>query len=367
MTSGAPKTQRPSRPLTSTCARLLWPVALGSALVWIAAAGSVRAAGDVVASFYANRQVKFVIGSAGGGGYDFYSRLVGRFMSRHLPGAPVFVMQNMPGAAGVLAADYLFVEAHRDGSEIGMVGRAAATLPLLDPHNPAPKYDATKFNWIGTPQQEVGLILAKGSLPILTPRDLTTHELVVSGTSKDSPPSFYPRLLNALLGTKFRVVDGYKGSQDALLALDRGEVSGHVSGSSAAPLRAQIAPAVRDGKLRIVAQIGLAKDPALADVPLISDLAKTDLDREALQLVLMQQAMAWPIVAPPGVPPERVKALRIAFDATMKDPDFLAEAANEKLGVSPLGGAQIEALIDSAYKAPAQALARVRAVSETQQ
>jgi tripartite-type tricarboxylate transporter receptor subunit TctC len=275
-------------------------------------------------------------------------------------------MQNMPGAAGVVAANYLYNLAHRDGSEIGMVGRAVGTLPLLDPGNPGPKYVATKFNWIGTPQQEVGLVLVRMPSPIRNLQDLRTNELIVSGTSKDSPPSFYPRLLNSLFGTKFRVIDGYKSSQDALLALDSGEVNGHVSGSSAAPLRAHIAPAVRNGTLRILAQVGLTKDPEYPDVPLISDLAGTPIEREVVRLVLIQQAMAWPIVAPPDVPQERVQALRAAFEATMTDPEFLAEASKEKLGINPLSGSQIEDLLERAYAAPNTILARVRGAAEAQ-
>ena len=314
--------------------------------------------------FYSGRQVKFVIGSAGGGGYDFYSRLVARYLTRHLAGNPIFVMENKPGAAGVAAANYLYNQAPRDGSEIGMVGRAVGTLPLLDPGNPGPKYVATKFNWLGTPQQEVGLVLVRMPSPIRSLQDLRTHELVVSGTSTDSPPSFYPRLLNSLFGTKFRVIDGYKSSQEALLALDRGEVDGHVSGSSSAPLRAHVAPAVNAGTLRILAQIGLAKDPEYPDVPLVSDLAANPNEREAIRLVLIQQAMAWPMVAPPELPRERVDALKAAFEATMQDAEFLAEASKEKLGISPMSGSQIEELLDRAYTAPDALLARVRAVSQ---
>jgi tripartite-type tricarboxylate transporter receptor subunit TctC len=349
------------RRLATPCGAWL---AIASVICGAGAAGAA-AEQESVAAFYADRQVTFVIGSAGGGGYDFYSRLIARYMPRHLPGHPLFVMQNMPGAAGVLAADYLYNQAPRDGSEIGMVGRAVGTLPLLDPKNPGPKYDATKFNWIGTPQQEIGLILAREPSPIQDLEDLRAHELVVSGTSQDSPPSFYPKLLNALVGAKFHVIEGYKSSQDALLALDRGEVNGHVSGSSAAPLRAQIAPALRSGRLRVIAQVGLTKDPAYAQAPLVMDLAKTSFERQALQLVLLQQAMAWPMVAPPGVPAARVAALRAAFEATMADRDFLAAAASEKLGIDPLGGAEIEALIARAYAAPKPVVQAVQSIAET--
>ena len=207
----------------------------------------------------------------GGGGYDFYSRLVVRYLGRHLPGNPTFILQNMPGAAGVAAADYLYNEARRDGSEIGMVGRAVGTLPLLDPRNPGPKYEATKFNWIGTPQQEVGL--NSGALDFADRRDwrifgpMNFRQRHLSGFSAVVLPAPSRRSFRR----QVPVIDGYKSSQDALLALSRGEVDGRVSGSSAAPLRAQIAPAVRSGVLRIIAQIGLTKDPDYPNVPLVFD------------------------------------------------------------------------------------------------
>jgi tripartite-type tricarboxylate transporter receptor subunit TctC len=327
---------------------------------------SPATADESIKDFYSKKIVKFVIGSAGGGGYDFYSRLVGRFMSKHLPGNPVFVMQNMPGAAGVTVANYLYNVAPHDGSEFGMVARAVGTLTLLDPKAAGPRFTSTKFNWIGTPQQEVGLVLARSSAAVKTLDDLKTHELVVSGTSKGAPPSYYPRLMNALLGTKFKVIDGYKGSQDALLALERGEVEGHSSGSSAAPFRARIKDWLKDGTVRIIAQIAMEKDPEYPDVPLVLDLAKTPAERQILELVLLQQVMAWPIVAPPDVPAERVQALRDAFDATMKDPEFLAAAAQQQLGIDPVSGKAINAMLDKAYSAPDDVIARVRALSEAQ-
>jgi tripartite-type tricarboxylate transporter receptor subunit TctC len=317
-----------------------------------------------VQDFYAKHQIRFVIGSAGGGGYDFYSRLVGRYMTKHLPGHPTLVMQNMPGAAGVTAANYLYNVAQHDGSEIGMVGRAVGTLPLLDPKAKGPRYVATKLNWIGSPQQEDGLVLARTSTNIKTLDDLKTRQLLVSGTSKGSPPSFYPNLFNALFGTKFKVIEGYKGSQAALLALERGEVEGHVSGSSAAPFRARIASWIKDGSVGIVAQIALKKDPEYPDVPLILDLAKTEQQRDIMKLVLSQQVMGWPIVAPPDVPAERVAALRNAFDAVMKDPEFLAEAKKQNLVIDPVRGTEIAKLLEHAYGAPKDIINPIRKVAE---
>jgi tripartite-type tricarboxylate transporter receptor subunit TctC len=331
------------------------------ALVALLAAAPARA--QTVEEFYAGRQVKLVVGSAGGGGYEFYSRAMAPFLSRHLPGHPLFVLQEMPGAAGMVAANYLYNIARQDGSEIGMVGRGTGIEPLLDPKDKGPRYAAQKFNWIGTPQQEVGVVLARATSGVATLADLKTHELVVSGTTSAAAPSYYPRLMNKLLGTRFKVVDGYKSSQEALLALERGEVDGHCSGSVSAPLLARIEPWVKAGTVRIIAQIGREKDPEFPDVPLALDLATNATDRQLMELALTQQTMAWPLVAPPGVPADRVAALRAAFDATMRDPDFLAEAARQKLVINPVGGARIAELLGDIYALPKDMLDRAAALS----
>jgi tripartite-type tricarboxylate transporter receptor subunit TctC len=269
----------------------------------------------------------------------------------------------MPGAGGIVVANHLYNVAPRDGSEIGMVARASATQPLLDPKDRSPKYVATTFNWIGNPQQEVGLFLVRQPSPVRTIADLKTHPLILSGTSPAAPTSLYPRILNRLFGTKLKVVEGYKSSQEALLALERGEVEAHSSGSAAAPLRERIAPWVREGKVKILAQVGLARDPEFPDVPLILDLATAPAERQVLELVLAQQLMAWPIVAPPNVPAERVKALRDAFDATMADPDFLAEAGRQKLAINPVSGARINEILERIYATPKDVLDRIVALS----
>lgn len=335
-------------------------------VAWVASALAAPsgAAAQSVQDFYSGRQIKFVVGSAGGGGYELYSRLLGKYMSRHLPGQPLFVVQSMPGAAGVISANYLFNIAPRDGSEMGMVGRAVGTLPLIDPKNPGPRYTATKFNWIGTPQQEVGLVMVRASSPIRTIDDLTRHELVVSGTSAAAPPSYYPKLFNKLLGTRFKVVEGYKSSQNALLALERGEVDGHASGSAAAPIRERIRPWIQEGKIRVIAQIGLAKDPEYSEAPLILNLARKDIDRKILEVILGQQVMAWPVVMPPDVPTARVEAIRAAFDAAVADPEFIAEAAKQKLLLNPASGKQIDQLLDNVYRTPKDILDRLVALSD---
>jgi tripartite-type tricarboxylate transporter receptor subunit TctC len=223
---------------------------------------------------------------------------------------------------------------------------------------------ATKFNWIGTPQQEVGLVLVRASSPVRTLDDLRTHEVVVSGTSPAAPPSFYPRLLNKLFGTRFKVVDGYKSSQEALLALERGEVDGHTSGSSAAPIRERIAPWLAEGKVRLVAIIGLERDPQYPAAPTVLELAKRPTERQILELVLTQQVMAWPVVMPPDVPAGRVRALRDAFDVSVKDPEFLADAAKQKLIINPVSGQALQDLLERVYATPKDILDLVTALSD---
>jgi tripartite-type tricarboxylate transporter receptor subunit TctC len=218
------------------------------------------------ASFYEGKRINFIVGGTAGAGLDSYVRFIARHMSKHIDGRPETVVQTMPGAGGAVAANYLYNIAQQDGSEIAMLGRATITQTLLEPDDASIKFDPRQFKWIGSPQQEVGLILVRQPSPVNGIEDLRRHEVIVSGTTRMGPPSFYPRVLNHLLGTKFTVIEGYKSSQEALLALERGEVSGHASGSSAAPFRQRVAPWVKDGLVSIVAQIGL-QCPRLRVIP----------------------------------------------------------------------------------------------------
>ena len=305
--------------------------------------------GQSVDDFYKGRQLKFIVGSAGGGGYEFYSRLLTRHMTRFIPGNPHFVIQNMPGAGGVIAANYLFNIAPQDGSEIGMVGRATATQTLLQPEDTSVKFAPRQFKWIGSPQQEVGLLLVRLPSPINTIGDLRKHEVIVSGTARMGPPSFYPRVMNGLLGTKFKVIEGYKSSQEALLALERGEVAGHASGSSAGPLRERIDPWIKAGQVKVVAQIGITRDSEFSGVPTVLELAETEEQRAVLRLIFAQQVLAWPIVAPPRTPGERVTALRHAFDRSVADLEFLEEARKAGLMINPVSGKAADEFLAEVY------------------
>lgn len=324
---------------------------------------SQAAHAQTVEQFYSGRQIKLFVGGGAGGGYDFYARLIGPYLSKHLPGNPTILVQGMPGAGGIIAANHLYSRAPRDGTEIGIVGRVVGTHPLLNPKDTAVKYDARKFNWIGTPLQEVGLLIVRGASVVNTLNDLKVHKLTIAGTAPSAPPSFYPTMMNKVLDTKFQVVSGYASLQEALLAVERGETDGYMASSASAALRDRIAPWMKEGKVKLVAQIGVAKDPRNGNVPLILELADTAVERQLMETILAQQVMAWPFVAPPGLPDDRVKALRDAFDATMKDPAFLAEAAKTRTEIDPVGGTKLHELLDQIYTMPKDILDRLHSLS----
>ena len=344
------------------CALGLGGIAL--ALVQPAAAQSVE-------EFYKGRQMSLIASGSVGGGYDQYARHLARHIVNHVPGRPSLLVRNMVGAAGVIAANYLYNVAAQDGSVIGQVQRNVAFMPLLGA--PASKkkkkatplkFDGRKFHWIGTPQQELGLMLVATKTGVKSLDDLKKKELTTSSTGRGAATSIYPRIMNEVFGTKFRVIEGYGGSQESLLALEKGEVDAHVSGGSSANFRNRFVPWVKDGKVIVLLQMGLEKDPAFPNAPLVVDLPMKDEDKQLFELVFAEQIMGRPFLAPPKVPADRVKALRDAFDATMKDKSYLAEAAKQKLEINPVKGERINKLLDAVYSRPKALLDRLRQVAK---
>lgn len=323
------------------------------------------------ADFYKGKQMSLIASGSVGGGYDLYARHLSRYIVNHIPGQPRMIVRNMVGAAGVIAANYLYNVAAQDGSVMGQLQRNVAFMPLIG----APqgkkkkketplKFDGRKFHWIGTPQQELGLLLVATKSGVRTVEDLKTKELTTSSTGRGAATSVYPRLMNEVFGAKFRVIEGYKGSQEALLALEKGEVDAHVSGGSSANFRNRFLPWVRDGQVQVLVQMGMEKDPAFPNAPLIMDLPMKEADKQLMELALAEQIMGRPFLAPPGVPADRVKVLRDAFDATMKDKGYLAEAEKQKLEINPVRGVRINQLLDSVYSRPKELVDRLRRVSQ---
>jgi tripartite-type tricarboxylate transporter receptor subunit TctC len=345
--------------MTRTAARWIFS---GAAIAAVILFGSTAGQADPIADFYKGRHVDLVTSGSVGGGYDLYARLLARHMPRHIPGNPTITVKNMVGAEGVKAANFLYTIAPQDGSVIGGLQRNNGVMRLYDPDNRGLQFDARKFHWLGSPQQEVGLFVLSTRTGVRTAADLKTHEVTVSSTARNAPTSVYPRLLNALYGAKIKVIEGYEGSQSGLLAIERGEVDGNVSGGSSASFRARFDPWIKAGKALVVLQMGMARDAEYPDAPTALEIVSDPSAKQLFEIAFTEQVMGRPFLLPPGVPADRVKALRAAFDATMKDPVMLEEAKKQKVEIDPVSGEQINALLDKAFATPPDIIAKLRAI-----
>lgn len=323
-------------------------------------ASPLAARADAISDFFTGKRITLVTSASVGGGYDQYARLIVRHMGKYIPGNPSMVVQNMPGAEGIKAANYLYNVAPRDGTVIGGLQRNTGLARFYQPETSGAQFDARKFTWLGSTQQEIGLFIVRTSTGVKSAEDLKTREITGSSTSRNSPSSIYPRLLNALYGTKIRVIEGYDGSQSALLAVERGETDGHVSGGSSAAFRARFQPWEKQGQARVVLQLGMERDHEYPDVPTALEIAPTPEARRIFEIAFVEQVMGRPFVLPPEVPADRIAVLRKAFDETMKDKDFLEDARKQNAEIDPVSGARINELLDQVYTAPADVAQRVR-------
>ena len=315
----------------------------------LALAGRANAA-DPVAEFYSGKTIQVIIGYSVGGGYDIYTRTLSRFMGKHIPGNPTMVPQNMPGAGSLRAANYLAKAAPKDGTFIGIFARGMAMEPLLG-HTEGIMFDATQFNWIGSVNEEVSLCITGAKSGFKTIEDLRARPSTFAGNGPGSDPDVMANLLINVLKAPIKLVSGFPGSNDAILSVQRGETQGFC-GASWSELKSRHRQLLDDKEIDLPIQMALHKHEDLPNVPLLMDLTDNPLEKAALKLILTRQSMARPFVAPPGVPPERVAALRKAFDETMKDPEFLAEAKQLELEVRPVSGEQVQQLVKELYAAP---------------
>jgi tripartite-type tricarboxylate transporter receptor subunit TctC len=310
--------------------------------------------------FYHGKQISLITSASVGGGYDQYARLLARHMPRHIPGEPTIIVQNMVGAEGLRAANYLYNVAAQDGSVIGGLSRNTGLARFYDFNNAGIQFDARKFHWLGSPQQEIGLFILSTKSGLTSIDGLKTHEVTISSTAHNSPSTIYSHILNATIGTKLKPIEGYDGSQACLMAVERGEVDAHVSGGSSAPFRARIWPWLARGDAKVIMQMGMKRDAAFPDVPTAIEVESKPADKQLFEIAFAEQIMGRPFVLPPGVPAERVAMLRAAFDATMKDPEFLNDASQQKAEIDPVGGEDINALLERVYAAPPDLAARMR-------
>jgi tripartite-type tricarboxylate transporter receptor subunit TctC len=305
--------------------------------------------------------VNLVVGYPPGASYDIYMRTLARHLGKHLPGSPTVVPQNMAGAGSLRAANFLFNTAPKDGNTIGMFARGLATQPLLDATGI--QYEARKFNWIGSLTSDVSMVLSWHTRPFKSLEDARQREMIVAGTGSGADSVIFPYILNGVLGTKFKVVTGYPGATDFLLAVERGEADG-TAGVSWSSITAGRPEWITGKRINLLVQLGMKKHPDMGNTPLVMDYAKTDSDRGVLELIFARQDMAYPVVAPPGVPAERVAVLRRAFEAVMKDPEYLADAKKQHLEVDSLAGEAIAKLIERIYGSPEPVIARARTALE---
>ena len=313
-----------------------------------------------VADFYRGKTITLYTAASVGGGYDQYARLLAKHMPRHIPGAPDIVVSNMVGAEGLRVANYLFNVAAQDGTAIGGLSRNTGLARFYGFNSAGIQFDARKFHWLGSPQQEVGLFLLSAKSGLHTIDDLKTRQVTVSSTADNSPTTVYARLLNDTLGTKLKPITGYAGSQACLLALERNEVDAHISGGSSAPFRGRVLPWLAKGDAKVIMLMGMKRDPAFPGVPTAIEVEPTPAGKQLFEIAFAEQVMGRPFVLPPNMPADRVAALRAAFDATMKDPEFLADAKAQKAHIDPISGVEINALLERVYSMPPDLVARIR-------
>jgi tripartite-type tricarboxylate transporter receptor subunit TctC len=331
--------------------------ALAAALAAIA----LPARADPVEDFYKGRNITVLIGYSPGGSYDAAGRVLARHMGRYIPGNPSLVPQNMPGAGTLNLANYLYNVAPKDGTAFGIFARGMAMEPLIGGTNA--KFDATKFTWIGSAANEISLCATYETSPVKTWKDAVTKDFTVAGNGSGSDPDVFATVLRNLFGVKDRLISGYPGSAEISLAMERGEIDGRC-GWSWSSIKAEKSQWLAEHKLNLVVQLALEKAADLPNVPLITDLATDERQRQILKLIFSRQTMGRPFAGPPAIPPERAEALRHAFDLTMKDPDFLAEAQGRGLEINPVSGHDLEKLIAELYQTPKDVVAEARAATE---
>jgi tripartite-type tricarboxylate transporter receptor subunit TctC len=314
--------------------------------------------------FYRGKQITLIIGLGAGETYDLYARLLARHLSKYIAGEPLIIPSNKPGAGSLNAVNAVYNTAPKDGTVIGTGHRFVPLMPLLN--MPGAQFDALKFNYIGSMARETGLCVARKDSGIRSMQDTKTRELMVGTTGAGAEMTTFNATMSKMLGAKLKVVRGYLTSTEIDLAIERGELQGRC-GVSFGSLRVNKPEWLQNKDVTVLIQLGLVRHPDLPDVPLLTELVSNKDDRAALELMLAPSDMARPFFAPPGVPAERIEILRKAFDAALKDPALIEEAAKQRLDLMPMSGAEMQALFVKLYALPQPVLERARALANTQE
>jgi tripartite-type tricarboxylate transporter receptor subunit TctC len=310
--------------------------------------GATPAAAQSSTGYYVGKTVKMIIGLGTGGGYDLWARTLARHIGKHLPGNPTVISQNMEGAGSFRAANYMYSQAPKDGTAMALIARDASLGPITG--NPGAQFDPRKFSWLGTTTTETNVCIAHKTAVVKSLQDLVEKELMVGDNGAGTGTGTYPKALNALLGLKFKIIRGYASSADVVLAMERGEVEGYCE--SLESVIGKRPDWISSGTVNVLFQGGVRPSPELKGVPFINDLAKNAEDRTAVEFLYAGQGIGRPFFAPPDVAPGVLRMMRDAFNATMKDPEFVAEVKQRKLTLEPENGEYMEQLINRIYATP---------------
>jgi tripartite-type tricarboxylate transporter receptor subunit TctC len=335
------------------------PIATFVTAALAVAATTTGAAADAVSDFYNGKQITWIVSYGAGGSYGAYTQIGARHIGKYLPGNPTVVAQFMPGAGGIKATNYLYNAAAKDGGVLGTVTKDLALEQALRPQTA--KYDARRFSWVGSFSEYIAVIAVWSASGVRTIEDARKSDVIMATSGRGHQGSQLAVLLNEYAGTKFKLVTGYRGAKDMNLAMERGEA--HMRISSWTGFKSQQGAWLRDGKATILAQGGAVRQPDLPDAPLFSELVKDPEGRKVLAIVESGSIVGWPALMPPGVPADRLAAMRRAFLSMAKDKDFIAEVTRAKLEVKPKSGAELAKVIDDVLSADETVLARARAIA----
>lgn len=326
----------------------------------IALALASPALAQTPADFYRGKTVTLYIGNAAGGTYDLYARTIAKHLGAHLPGNPGVIAQNMPGAASLVAAGHVFNVAPRDGTAIAALASTLPFQPLMDPEA-AKKIDPTRINWLPSPAAEGVVMLVRADMPVKTVADMKERDIIMATISPGMLPAVLAATTNATLGTRIKPINGHANLAASMLALERGEVDGYPSIPYDAIDRGY-AKQMAAGKYRVLLQFGAHKSPAYPDAPLITDIVADPQDRMLLDLAMGPLKVGYAFMLGPGVPKDRVEALRAAFMATFEDPKFREDAARQTLTIAPVSGEATQEIVRQAYATPPAVIERMRAI-----
>lgn len=327
-----------------------------SALPWLASAASGQGAPASVEDFYRGKTISMIVGYAPAGSNDHYARAVARHISKHIPGSPMVVPRNMPGGGSLIAANHIFNVAPRDGTVLGLIVATAALEERLGAPNI--RYKSQLFSWIGRLAPTPNVTFVKSTSQVRTIKDALTLEATLSATARNSTTATYPNLLNHFIGTKFKMVLGYKGSAEAVLAMENGEVDGHSTTWDG--VRSRIERHLNDGTIRLLVQYGLIRHPEMPHIPTAIELATNPEHVEILKLFSNASDVGRFILSTPHTPTDRIQALRRAFDAMVKDPEFVADLKVQKLELGPLSGEALQKLVDDVARVPEPLVERAK-------